>query len=133
MVLVAVLGLAHLLQACQGKGYVIVSGESDGGHAIRVFCGGLPIRISGQMELYSGCPGTRRGSQGSTCNGDKSTKARRGSGNYPKAHKIKVMEVSFNHLVGNPRAPRFTDLLCADSTRLPSQVNPVRSQRVTSK
>lgn len=64
MALVAVLGLAHLLQACQGKGYVIVSGESAGDHAIRVFVGACPLRSQDRWNCTLDALGLGEGHKG---------------------------------------------------------------------
>lgn len=110
------LGLAYPLQASQGKGHVIVSGEPDVDHAMGDFLG----------LVHWACPGTREESQESTHSRDRSTRdkgisGKRRSRDPFQSSKIKIMRISFSHLLDAPSAPHFPDLLCPDSTMLHSE------------
>lgn len=143
------IGISSPSSGLARKGGVWFSGELDVGHAMRVmfcFCcfvfvfifwqGGLSI-----WELSSGegwkCPhhalGWGKGHKSSHIVETDQTRTRefqaRGPAeNHPKAHKIKITRVSFNHLLGAPMVPMFTHLLCPDSTKPPREVNLARNQ-----
>ena len=109
---------------------MIVSGEPDVGHGIRVLFG---ERVGRRNEGWKYILGLGKGHKGPHVVGTDQTRTSKfqsgeGAGNYLKNHKTKMVRLSFNHLPRTPRTSRFPDLLCPESTKIASQINLLKSQ-----